>query len=417
MLFSNKLLLLARTLVGAVHGQETVTSDSVPTDTSTGVVTDTLPGVTTEFSFSPGLAIPGSGTSGEVQDDVTITDDIIICDLKLRVNIEHTWTSDLEIKLQHDDTLTTAWLQRDDCGSSDDLVVTFSDDATNDLDGASSSNSLCDQDNIEVKPEETLSIFDGLSTQGEWTLIINDDASADTGTLNEWALIVEACDTSSTTDPTDDTTYSGTGMGDPHFQTWDGSWFDFHGECDLVYIDNPHFAGGTGLAVHMRTTSRYEYSYIESAVVKIGDDTLQVNSFGSYFLNGISAGEMPANLAEFPVSYKVVDDKTHLFEIDLGDEQMLVIETYKDLVSVKITGARADSFKNSRGLLGEFGTGAKLGRDRKIIEDANAFGNEWQVLPSDGMLFHNLSEPQFPRQCFNPDKPPAQLRKRRRRFV
>merc|ERR1711934_526901 len=49
---------------------------------------------------------------------------------------------------------------------------------------------------------------------------------------------------------------------------------------------------------------------------------------------------------------------------------------------------------------GQYGVGDKLGRDgMNIIEDINTFGQEWQVLPSEDMLFHNVEGPQPPHKC------------------
>ena len=45
---------------------------------------------------------------------------------------------------------------------------------------------------------------------------------------------------------------SGGGMGDPHFKTWNNTYFDFHGQCDMVLLSNPSFDGGAGLEVHVR---------------------------------------------------------------------------------------------------------------------------------------------------------------------
>ncbi|CAB9519418.1 expressed unknown protein [Seminavis robusta] len=71
--------------------------------------------------------------------------------------------------------------------------------------------------------------------------------------------------------------------GDPHIQTWDKKWYDFHGQCDLVFLENKDFNNGQGMDIHVRTTARYQYSYIEAAALRIGDDVLQVSSHGNTF--------------------------------------------------------------------------------------------------------------------------------------
>ena len=75
--------------------------------------------------------------------------------------------------------------------------------------------------------------------------------------------------------------------GDPHFGTWGGHPFDFQGGCDLVLVRNPSFANGLGMDIHARTKVRREYSYITNAAVRIGNDTLEVASFGVYLLNDL----------------------------------------------------------------------------------------------------------------------------------
>ena len=54
-----------------------------------------------------------------------------------------------------------------------------------------------------------------------------------------------------------------------HFETFGGENFDFHGVCDLVLTETASFDDGLGLAVHVRTKGRANYSYIEAAAVKV----------------------------------------------------------------------------------------------------------------------------------------------------
>eukprot|EP00980_Cylindrotheca_fusiformis_P008662 scaffold1848_cov111-Cylindrotheca_fusiformis.AAC.3 len=41
--------------------------------------------------------------------------------------------------------------------------------------------------------------------------------------------------------------------GDPHFITWKGEHFEYHGQCDMVLTQDSEFANGLGLDVHIRT--------------------------------------------------------------------------------------------------------------------------------------------------------------------
>ena len=71
---------------------------------------------------------------------------------------------------------------------------------------------------------------------------------------------------------------------------WSGEKYDFHGGCDLVLLHDDSFAHGLGITIHIRTKERYGYSYIETAAVRIGEDTLEVSSYGFYMVNGVSEG-------------------------------------------------------------------------------------------------------------------------------
>jgi hypothetical protein len=51
----------------------------------------------------------------------------------------------------------------------------------------------------------------------------------------------------------------------------------FHGGCDLVLLSNPGFGNGLGLHIHTRTKVESWWSYIEQAVVQIGDQMIELS--------------------------------------------------------------------------------------------------------------------------------------------
>ena len=64
------------------------------------------------------------------------------------------------------------------------------------------------------------------------------------------------------------------------------------------------------------------------------------------------------------------------------------MKTYNDFVKVEL-GQDRSMYKGSRGMLGRFPDGKRVGRDGEtFIEDVNAFGQEWQVRPDEPKLFH-----------------------------
>jgi hypothetical protein len=198
--------------------------------------------------------------------------------------------------------------------------------------------------------------------------------------------------------------------GDPHIQTWSGVMYDFHGVCDLVLLQNPDFEKGLGMDIHVRTEQLKQYSYVSSAVLRIGDDTLEVmggNDDSSHWINQ-QANENSDDgiigfLSGYPIVYKKINSKQHEYTVKIGGAKAIVMTTFKKLVRVSIEGASIESFGSSRGLLGSFGEGKMLARDGStLLEDTNTFGQEWQVLPSEDMLFHSVEGPQAPEKCFIP---------------
>ena len=191
---------------------------------------------------------------------------------------------------------------------------------------------------------------------------------------------------------------------------WSGEWYDYMGSCDLVLVTAPSFHNGLGLDIHVRTTLRYSYSFISEAALKIGDEVMTVASWGEYFLNGVSRAELPALMSGFPVTHTKVNDKVHFFVVQIDDHHNVTFSTFKDFVNVRLNV----NLEDSAGLMGDYITGASLARDGKtILEDANSFGQEWQVLESEPKLFQTNRSPQAPQRCLLPDeKAKAESRRR-----
>jgi len=202
------------------------------------------------------------------------------------------------------------------------------------------------------------------------------------------------------------------GYNDPHFKTWTGQWYDYMGECTMVLVHAPAFEPGMALDIHIRTKIRYDYSYIEAAAVKIGDETLEVASFGYYSLNGIQSADLTNNLSGFPIVHTQLSKQAHSFEIHLSDKESIVVKVHKDMVTVKVDNADMDRFDHSHGLMGDFETGDMLARNGTNLEgDTNAFASEWQVR-DEPTLFQAVSGPQYPQQCILPDATSARTGRR-----
>jgi hypothetical protein len=203
--------------------------------------------------------------------------------------------------------------------------------------------------------------------------------------------------------------------GDPHFKTWLGDRYNFHGECDLVLLTNALFAVDKGLDIHIRTRIRERMSYITSVAIRIGNDVLEITGGvnGGHFINGMEGLAFPASLSNFPIKYNKFGSNQRTYNIDLGKGEQLSIKTFKYFMAVSIQSGTAASFGESSGLMGSYHTGKKLGRDGVTVyeRDFKAFGQEWQVLATEPKLFHTTEGPQAPEICKLPTE--ADIKRRR----
>lgn len=149
--------------------------------------------------------------------------------------------------------------------------------------------------------------------------------------------------------------------------------------------------------MHLSLQPRYEYSYIEAAAIQIGQDVLEVGSYGEFWLNGVEGPDLPALIGggNYAVHHTQHNKKMHRFEIrgDEFDDETIVVTTHKDIVSVHVENASHDNFGSSTGMMGRFVDGALVSRNGTTLmsDDLAAFGQEWQVLPSEPQLFQSPS--------------------------
>jgi len=207
-------------------------------------------------------------------------------------------------------------------------------------------------------------------------------------------------------------------FGDPHFTTFGGEKFDYHGACDLVLLKDPKFAHGLGLTVHIRTERKSWWSFIKAATVQIGEDTLEVmggTDSISYWMNGGDKMEVQtgdASLGDFPLHFRRVNGHQTISRIDLGHGDAVAVETFKHFVRVNIMNKSNTAFVGAAGLLGAFPHGAKVARDGvTVMEDSNAFGQEWQVRVAEPMLFHEVGPVQAHEECAMPDTTTSKARR------
>ena len=165
-----------------------VASTSLAGDSNTGnnatiktVVNLTCNSATNDTDMSIG---PDANTVTE--SIISITEDFIVTQAQVGLNLEHTFTGDLDIFLIAPDG-TQVELSTDNGGTGENMIGTvFSDNAATSIESGSAPFTGMFQ------PEGMLSDFDGMSSLGDWTLQITDDAGGDGGTLQDWTLTL--CD-------------------------------------------------------------------------------------------------------------------------------------------------------------------------------------------------------------------------------
>jgi hypothetical protein len=189
----------------------------------------------------------------------------------------------------------------------------------------------------------------------------------------------------------------------------------------LVLAKDPEFADGLGLDVHIRTKLVRFWSYIKQAAIRIGNDILEIEGSADptdmdthYWINLEYKGELKT-LGGFPVTFERKGSK-RVIEIDLSSKYpgvKIVLATYKEFISVDFVNSSEEAFGKAVGLFGDFKTGNTYARDGStVLDDFTELGHEWQVLPAEVMIFHDIAEPQFPQMCIDPEDPHGERRRR-----
>ena len=127
--------------------------------------------------------------------DLVISENVVISDLDIRVAATHSWVGDLTFTLTSPAATVVTLLDRpgvpvtSTVGCADnDLNVTFDDETVFDLESHCAATTPWFSGS--GSPTQPLSAFDGQSTAGTWTLSVSDGAGGDTGTVDDWELIV-----------------------------------------------------------------------------------------------------------------------------------------------------------------------------------------------------------------------------------
>jgi hypothetical protein len=184
-----------------------------------------------------------------------------------------------------------------------------------------------------------------------------------------------------------------------------------------LVCDNPAASFPSAALSHPLLVCRW--SYIKTAAIRVGHDVLEIagGSQPKYWINGVE-GSGDADFAFSSLNLRV--EVTHIANLtrvrmDLQNADAIGFETIKDFVRVNVhqTDPKWKKFASARGLMGSHPYGVTLARDGvTIIDDTNAFAQEWQVLATEPTLFHVVEGPQNPSKCVMPTELPQEDKRR-----
>jgi subtilisin-like proprotein convertase family protein/subtilisin family serine protease len=128
---------------------------------STGIINEN----TITKTSTPSKAIPDNNPVG-ITDVITVDDEGSVSEIKIDIDITHTYVGDLIIKLISPQGVSVV-LQNRNGGSTKNINTTY-----------------------DLQNTPSISSLKGESVTGDWTLQVIDVAAADSGTLNKWGLTI-----------------------------------------------------------------------------------------------------------------------------------------------------------------------------------------------------------------------------------
>ncbi|KAA5539203.1 autotransporter domain-containing protein [Roseiconus nitratireducens] len=131
------------------------------------------------------IGIPPSGTRGTTISSINVPDSIMIDDLDVNVDYNHTFQGDLSGTVTSPGGTNVSLFSRVGSGlNAQNGGYRFDDDSANTFPGTLAPGTY--------QPNQPLSAFNGENAQGVWTLTIDDQVGGDSGTLNLWQLLFTA---------------------------------------------------------------------------------------------------------------------------------------------------------------------------------------------------------------------------------
>jgi subtilisin-like proprotein convertase family protein len=150
-------------------------------------------GPVTVYAADPALAIPDNGTPADpATHTITVPDSYTLADVDIDLGITHTWMGDVIVEVEHNATIVVIVDRPGYAGTgfgcSEDNYngVVIDGQGTGGTIEAACAANLTSPPNY--TPNNPLSVFNGMSAAGAWTIRVSDNAGFDTGTLDHWSL-------------------------------------------------------------------------------------------------------------------------------------------------------------------------------------------------------------------------------------
>jgi subtilisin-like proprotein convertase family protein len=141
-------------------------------------------------TLDPPVSIPDDSPVG-AESTIVVTDDNVIEDVNVTVNVTHTFDGDLVLSLIGPDGTEVVLSDRNGSSGNNFTNTTFDDEASTPISGGSAPFTGS------FRPDEPLTAFDGKVATGTWRFRVEDQAGADVGTIDSWSITftypAEAC--------------------------------------------------------------------------------------------------------------------------------------------------------------------------------------------------------------------------------
>lgn len=129
------------------------------------------------------ISIPDNSTSA-ASHIINIPDTKTIGQIKINVDVTHTFIQDLIIQIQHPNGTTFSNVWNRNCNDENNLDIIFEDGKTPIV--------CANPTTGNYAPNSPLNVFNGMEANGDWRIAIIDSESSDIGVLNDW--YIEICE-------------------------------------------------------------------------------------------------------------------------------------------------------------------------------------------------------------------------------